>query len=78
LSNQGSTYIETWVVFNATAGSNQISEVAQRLVDLDADGCLHIEDDCVDLVGQSVLGTRKEIGQFLCFVLLSKVMMKKY
>ncbi|XP_060557140.1 uncharacterized protein LOC132717641 [Ruditapes philippinarum] len=62
LSNQGSTYIETSVRFNTTAGSNQISEVAQRLVDLDADGCLHIEDDCVDLVGQSVLGTRKEIA----------------
>ncbi|XP_045193379.2 uncharacterized protein LOC123549396 [Mercenaria mercenaria] len=58
ISNQGSTVIETSVLFNTTVGPEQMSAVAQRLVDLDSNDCLHINDACVTLVGQTSFGPR--------------------
>ena len=49
-------------MFNSSIDNNQMQAVARRLVDLDVDRCLHIDDACVELRGQSVLGERKEKG----------------
>ncbi|KAL4219338.1 Mucin-4 [Mactra antiquata] len=56
LTNGGSIWIRTSVLFNETIGIEEIYRVARRLVDLDIYQCLNIEDTCIELVSQTEIG----------------------
>jgi len=52
-SEDGSTVVQAFALFNVTVGATQISAVGGRLADLEQKTCVFLADSCVDIISQS-------------------------